>query len=283
MFKAAILDVDGVILGHKQGVNFPLPSYSVRRLLQSLSEQNIPISLCSAKAYFAIKDIIAECHIEGLHITDAGSLLIDTKANKTYPTYLPTHAAKNILVQLMEKNIYTEFYTPDAYYALPEQEKNIQIREGRINNLGHAPAILNPTTENLPELTKIYTLPNSAEDVAFVKSLGVSMQYEAALHWGNNPSLIPAAAFFFTNKEATKETGAQKIAELTGIPLSETLAVGDSTNDWSFMKLCGYKATLDNGTPELKKTVAAASGYVSEKSIDNDGLVDIVEFFQRQG
>ncbi len=282
MFKAAILDVDGVILGHKQNINFPLPSYPVQRLLQSLSEQGIPVSLCSAKAYFAIKDIISACGIEGLHITDAGALLVDTKNSLTYPNYIPTDAAKKILAQLFEKNIYTEFYASESYYAFPDQEKNMQIREGRINNLGHTPTILNPMTESLPELTKIYTLPDSAEDVAFVKSLGISMQYKAALHWGNNPSLIPAAAFFFTNKDATKETGAQKIAELTGISLSETLAIGDSTNDWSFMKLCGYKATLANGTPELKRTVLEASGYVSEKSVDDDGVVEIIEFFQNR-
>jgi hydroxymethylpyrimidine pyrophosphatase-like HAD family hydrolase len=89
-------------------------------------------------------------------------------------------------------------------------------------------------------------------------------------------------ASFFTNPLATKRTGIEKISTLTSLALSETLAVGDSTNDWTFMELCGYVATLGNGTPELKELVKNkenGNGYITKKTVNQDGILDIFDHF----
>jgi hydroxymethylpyrimidine pyrophosphatase-like HAD family hydrolase len=71
------------------------------------------------------------------------------------------------------------------------------------------------------------------------------------------------------------------LAELHQVPLNKTLAMGDSTNDWTYMEQCGYVATLSNGESELKELIRTRKndGFVSEKSIDQDGFVDALAFF----
>lgn len=47
MIKAIIADVDGVIVGNRRGVNFPLPNKVVMQKLKDLHKKGIPIVLCT--------------------------------------------------------------------------------------------------------------------------------------------------------------------------------------------------------------------------------------------
>ncbi len=48
MVKLIITDVDGVIVGHKVGVNFPYPSQKVIEALKEV-KLSIPVVLCTGK------------------------------------------------------------------------------------------------------------------------------------------------------------------------------------------------------------------------------------------
>lgn len=47
MIKAIITDIDGIIVGKKQGVNFPLPNELVIQKLKELHNNGLAIILCS--------------------------------------------------------------------------------------------------------------------------------------------------------------------------------------------------------------------------------------------
>ena len=75
--KGIILDIDGVIVGEKIGFNSPSPHPDVISALKQIKSKGIPISLCTAKPHFAIKDIIENAELDNLHITDGGGVIID--------------------------------------------------------------------------------------------------------------------------------------------------------------------------------------------------------------
>ena len=77
MMKAIITDVDGVIVGKKRGVNFPLPNYKVIRKLKKIRAEGIPVVLCTAKSNFAILEIVKKANLLNPHIADGGALIID--------------------------------------------------------------------------------------------------------------------------------------------------------------------------------------------------------------
>ena len=279
MIKAAILDIDGVLLGHTEGVNFPLPSPAVQERLRNLSKL-IPISLCTVKAPFAMKPIVDTCLLYNNHIVDAGASIMNGATGSVTMTEMDSTTVKIILEKLKRTAIYTEWYTNDTYYTFENGEQI--IRAGRTTLLGKE-ATLAPEYNNLP-VGKIITLPMNEDQANTVTDIANGHRNEASLHWGQNPSLIPKMAAFFTHPSATKRTGAMKISELTGIALKDTLAIGDSANDWTFMELCGYAATLGNGSPELKELLKTKKthGYVTDKTIDEDGLVAILDYFSKQ-
>ncbi len=71
-----------------------------------------------------------------------------------------------------------------------------------------------------------------------------------------------------------KGKGIRLLADVSGVPLSAILGVGDSSVDVPFLEKTGYSAAPFNAGPDVKKAV----GYCSEKYYD-EGLEDILSHF----
>ncbi len=68
-------------------------------------------------------------------------------------------------------------------------------------------------------------------------------------------------------KEASKATGLQRLCEYYGIPMKNTVAFGDSMNDYDIVKAAGIGIAMGNAMEELKR----AADYVTD-SIDQHGI-----------
>ncbi|MCI1675857.1 MAG: HAD family hydrolase [Ancrocorticia sp.] len=72
-----------------------------------------------------------------------------------------------------------------------------------------------------------------------------------------------------------KSVGLKLAAHELGVPLSDTVAIGDSANDVTMIKAAGLGIAMGNGTPEAKK----AADWVTD-SIDDDGVATALRHFQ---
>ncbi len=64
-----------------------------------------------------------------------------------------------------------------------------------------------------------------------------------------------------------KASALEKWAEVTGMSLSKTIGVGDSSNDVEFLQKIGYPVAMGNATPEIKALAKKVIGHT-----DQDGL-----------
>ncbi len=71
-----------------------------------------------------------------------------------------------------------------------------------------------------------------------------------------------------------KGTGLQRLADLFGVSIEETMAVGDSQNDIDMLKAAGLSVTMENAHDEIKKI----AGYVTASN-DEDGVAQAIEKF----
>ena len=62
------------------------------------------------------------------------------------------------------------------------------------------------------------------------------------------------------------------LANHIGLDPATTMAFGDSMNDESIIRLCGYGVAMKNGLEEIKK----AADFVTEKDNNNDGIADFL-------
>ena len=65
----------------------------------------------------------------------------------------------------------------------------------------------------------------------------------------------------------SKATGISHMAELLHIPMEDTVAIGDSNNDYSMLEIAGTGIAMGNACPELKAVADAVCGATWESGI----------------
>lgn len=283
MIKAIITDIDGVIIGEKIGFNSPNPNQEVLSALKTVRQKGIPIALCTAKPYYAILDIIKGANLNNPHITDAGAVIYDPIDKIIVDKeVIDKSIAKTILLICLQNNIYVEFYTLDDYFIQEDKESDITKKHFLV--LQRNPKKLqNIVAESEHfEITKIMPISLNSEDKSHVAEILNPFNDQLSISWGVHPVILPLQIGIITEPESSKKEGSISVAKSLNISFDEILGIGDSTSDWSYMELCGYAATLENGTNELKELITqkGAGKYFIGKSVDQNGILDVLNYFK---
>ncbi len=283
MIKAIILDVDGVIIGEKIGYNSPHPHPDVVEALKKIREKGVAICLCTAKPHYSISEEINRSNLHNPHISDAGAVIIDPIDNIIVEKHiLDKNLVKEILQKLREANVYVEIYTVDDYFIQTDQASEVTNKHTHI--LQREPKMLSNIVDESSnyEVTKIMPIANDSDDKKRVSDILEQFTNQASISWGVHPVALPLQFGIITSFGSSKKEGAEAVVKTLGITLEEVLGIGDSTSDWSFIQLCGYGATLANGTEELKELIKSKGDgkyFISNGSVDENGLLEILNSF----
>ncbi len=280
MIKGVILDVDGVLVGDKEGYNWPSPHIDVIKALQSLRAQGFVISLCTGKGTFAIREIVEKAHLDNLHIGDGGAVVIDFLNQKVIEKHtISTQIVKNILQTYHDDHIYLELYTTDGYYV--EKKFVCDITEKHSAILYREPTIVSSFDDVVSTLEIVKIMPvakNEEQKKKVIKQFG-QYEHQLTLQWGVHPTALPLQFGIITLQGISKSHAALIISQTTGVSLAQMLGIGDGISDWGFMKLCGYAGAMGNASRELKTLVNdRENGYIG-KSVNENGVLDILKHF----
>lgn len=283
MKKAIILDVDGVIIGEKKGVNTPHPHNLVMSKLQEIKESGIPVVLCTAKPAFAIEYEIRNAKLNNPHIADGGGLLVDN-VGKVYEKFtLDKVLAKEIINALLKKNVYTEVYTADDYFIQADQECDITDKHAFV--LQRRPQIVDSLIDfcDSHEISKIMQVVDNEKCKPFGDEVFFPFKESSTMVWAIHPPILPLQFGIITALGISKPQGVINIAKILDVPLDNILAVGDSTSDWNFMSLCGYVGAMGNATTKLKELVKTKGDgkYLVGKHVDDNGVIGILDWYLR--
>ncbi|HUQ84815.1 MAG TPA: HAD family hydrolase [Candidatus Limnocylindrales bacterium] len=283
MIKAIITDVDGVIVGKKKGVNYPLPNKLIIGTLKKLHKKGFPIILCTAKFSYAIHEIIKQADLRNPHITDGGALTIDLLSNKIIAVHtLENQLALQIISDLLKSGIYTECYGVSDYF-IQENQKN-KFTEKRSELLQKTPTILSSLMKEVPKIDviKIIAFQESTEEKQRIEIVLEKFDGRINFIWSTHPALFPNKPTVITVKGISKKSASFEVLKNLGIKPDETLGIGDSLADWNFMEICKYAGTVGNESRELKELVKkkGAGNYFHGSSVDENGFIDILNFFK---
>ncbi len=283
MIKAIVMDVDGVIVGEKIGYNSPHPHHDVLQALKRAREKGIAIVLCTAKPYYALSEIIKGANLHNPHITDAGAVIVDPIDNIVVEEHvIDRKLVKEILQLCLDNKVYTEFYTVDKYYI--QYSQTTDITEKHTHILQSPPQNLRNIVEESVayDVTKIMPIALNNEDKERLSKILAPYNEKLSISWGVHPVALPLQFGIITELGSSKKEGAEAITKSLNVSFDEFLGIGDSTSDWSFIQLCGYGATLENGSKEIKELIArkGEGKYTIGKSVDENGILDILQFFK---
>ncbi len=282
MVQAVILDIDGVIVGEKEGYNFPEPHTDVLARLKAIREKGIPVILCSAKPHYSLQSIIEKANLNNPHITNAGAVIIDPIDNTIIAKHvIGKSLVKEILQLCLDNNVYVEFYTTNEYVIQKSQEGEVTQKHKPI--LQKDPKVVEDIQKEAlsQEVIRIMPIAQNEEDKKRVNELLSVYQTKLSISWGVHPVAFPLQFGIITALGSSKKEGAQEVIKHLHVNFAEVLGVGDTIGDWNFIQLCGYASTLENGTPELKTLVKTKEEgkYFIGKSVDENGILDIFDRF----
>lgn len=283
MIRGMILDIDGVIIGEKIGVNSPNPHPAVIGALKSIRAKGVSISLCTAKPYFAILNIIEDANLNNPHITEGGSVIINPIDKVIVQKYvIDSGIASKIIDSYLKNDVYTEFYTTDNYFIQKNQYSDITEKHNHI--LQKKPTTVESLSKEAlsSEIVKIMPIARDEADKDRLANIFKPFEEQLTLSWGVHPIALPLQFGIITARGISKERGAQELAKNLSISFEEMLGVGDSTSDWQFIKLCSYAAAMGNASEELKKLVLSKGekfSYIGP-TVDENGILEIFKHFQ---
>ena len=282
MIRGIILDVDGVIVGEKAGYNSPNPNPDVIERLKQIKSNGILISLCTAKPHYAIRQIINDANLRNLHITDGGAVIIDPIENIILESHtIDKNIAKQVVNKYLDSGVYVEAYAVENYMLEKNQQSELTDLHQHI--LQTAPVIVESLRAEIDNhhIVKIMPIANDENDKARLEEIFKPFATKLTLSWGVHPIALPHQFGIITAKGISKKQAVLHIAESSGISTDQLLGIGDSTSDWQFIEHCGYGATLENGSPELKDLIRSKETQSHfGGSVDTNGILDIFDYFK---
>jgi HAD superfamily hydrolase (TIGR01484 family) len=279
--KAIITDVDGVMVGDKEGVDFPLPHKDVLNTLNRISKSGVPIVLCTAKFGNAIKEIALQADLHNPHITDGGAVIIDWLDHKLIAEHcLDTQLVADYVKTCLDQDIYTEIYTLDNIYIEHSQHRTFIARRSKIiqTKLVVVSSLLEIVSQQ-----NIIKVINVSEGSDKTKLENVIREYKDKVNyiWTQHPYLMPHQIMVITAPGTSKQHAAVEVAQFLGVPFDSILGIGDSEADWSFMQLCGYGATIGSHSGKLPQLVRSKGDghYFIGGSVADHGLLETFKYF----
>ena len=283
MIKAVILDVDGVLIGEKNGFNFPKPHPDVIQALKAVEGKGVKISLCTARPHVALDKIIIEAGLNNIHITDGGGVVLNPVTGKVVKQHsIDPAAAVKLVEMLVAANIYVEIYTVDDYFVQKNQQGKLTDIHEKV--LQRKPVLVDSIVEKTKSSKVVkMMLPVIPEtQKAEVEKICQDFLDNIILSWGIHPIALPVEFAIITAVGVSKASGAREVAENSGVSFDQMLGVGDSGSDWQFINLTKYGAAVGNATNQLKELVTSKGeefGYIGS-SVDENGIIDIFRHFQ---
>ncbi|MFC1711749.1 HAD hydrolase family protein [Patescibacteria group bacterium] len=281
MVKGIILDIDGVIIGEKKGINFPNPHPQVISKLKQIRAKGIPIALCTAKPQFAMKDVVIKIGLDNYHVTDGGAVIINPINKKIAKKItISKKIVKEILQFFLKNDVYTEFYTVNSYVIQENQVSDITRKHTPI--LMKKPKIVTSLINKslTSGITKIMLVAKNEKDKLRIANMLKPFCKKVNIYWGLHPTALPLQFGVLTALDVSKKKGCMEVSKNTNVPFKQMLGVGDALGDWQFIKMCKYQAATGNAKQELKNLVLKNKkhGYIGP-SVNQNGIISILKHF----
>ncbi len=231
--------------------------------------------VCTGRMSSSIDPWLEYLGIGGQRIAVAGyqgTSISDTDGNLLYCDYIDVKTVLTILKKAKELNVYVHFYDDKWVYVA---EKNWINEE--YNRLTGAP--LKPVGDLIeflavhPEL-KVIKIMIVVEPAKLVETLDECNRLNL-----NGVQFYTSTSMFVecVSSDGGKGNGLKKVAELLGIPLDKTLAIGDNMNDIPMLKAAGMSVAVGNALDAVK----AEADYIAGTN-DQNPIAEAIEKFCKE-
>ena len=245
--KLVLTDFDGTVAQMGRHI----VSDAVREAIIACEESGVRMVPVTGRYYEMARPVLEILGFEDLGIFDNGATIQNCKTGEIiWRKWMEPELAKQV-ARICVPGAYDVDYTDEHIQHAPV-ENELELVEDINRPVPHVYALVNPDrVEQISEqLDKI-------EGITYYTAPGANDKWPDAIGIQVN------------HIEADKFHGVNALREIVGIPLEETLAIGDGDNDVALFKNANLKIAMGNATDLLKEQ----ADYIVA-SIDHDGFVE---------
>ena len=252
------MDIDGTLLDSKRQVR-----PSVREAVRVALDQGLIISLVTGRPRCGTLPLLEELDLTSPDITSGGAYIFDP-AKDYVVAYQPllSETARAVVQLARRPDVGIFFGSPNQIsFEVPFEDF-------------HRSSTLDPRYLHRASdlLTETDLQPGK---ITLVSDLAVLKELEGQIRRMRIPLDLTYSGdtFLEINRDGVNKGSAlQLLSDYLGIPLEAVVAVGDSPNDISMLKVAGYSVAMGNSPPEVRQLADLVA-----PSNDEDGVAWLID------
>lgn len=263
--KLIALDLDDTLLNDNREI-----LENTISALRKCAEKGIYVVLCSGRAEDGILPFVRKLEIAG---TQAGKFLIAINGcsvfdlhsrTQIYKKNVPTEVLLHCDDEAEKMGLDSEIYTPDTiFYAKETKWTRLDV------DLCHLKGEVAKDYKKLLEKGSCKMLiPGEPEKLIILQEKLKKDLGEKAVIFTSKPYFLEILP-----PNCGKGEAISWLANHIGIDIKNCMGFGDSMNDESMIKLCGYGIAMENGLDYIKNI----ADFVTEKDNNHGGVGDFIE------
>src|SRR5690606_34308493 len=261
MYRLVAMDRDDTLL--TDGLTVTEPTL---RALEEAAAMGVRLTLATGRSYRSASRIAESIGLMVPLITYQGSLIKDpADGTVLYERFVPRETARRVIDFCLELGLHVQTYINDRLYAFRDNDKVKAYAA-----LSGIPYTVAADPAQLPDAdhTKLIIIGDPEE----LDRLAPEVRELAGP--GMHVTKSKATFLEVLHKEGTKGDALRFLAAHYGIPMEQTVAIGDAWNDWEMIQAAGLGVAMANAVPALKEI----ADYVT-LSNNEDGVRHVLEKF----
>lgn len=268
MKKALFFDIDGTLMNfHGQ-----LPDSTPKALIAA-REAGHKIIIATGRSLFQIPDILFP-FADGFIAATGAHIVVEGK--EIYSVDMTRQQVQKILDFFRDTPAYLNFHARDGFYMTQNSYDRTIVR---LSSRGRSPAVLGLFADNTHIVNEDSDYGAVNKAVFFDNTLPIE---EVAAGLGEDFDVVPMS--FLQNNEDSgeitmrninKSLGIAKVLEYYGMAWEDSMAFGDSHNDFDMIKYAKVGVAMGNSVPELKEL----ADFVTT-DVDDDGIYHAMKHFE---
>lgn len=261
MTKLIAIDLDGTLLNSKSQI-----STENFEAIKAAQKEGIEIVISTGRAYFDVQTIFQNTGVKTWIIGANGATIHDPNGVLYHSQPIEPKLAYGILRSLEEDGYYYEVFSNESIFTPQNGRELLQIEMDRIKSA-------NPDA-NISSLKEALVKQLSQTGFAFINSYKAIEKAAADVYnilafsfheeklkagwekYGNIEGLTIVTSahhnFELEHCDASKGIALSKLTEKLDIPITGTVAIGDSMNDVSMLTIAGTGVAMGNARREVK-------------------------------
>lgn len=252
MIKLLVTDLDGTLL--------PTGTEISRENIEAAQKAvaaGVTVTIATGRMYRAALPVARNLGVDAPIITYNGALIRTVSGKTLYSSFLAPELIAEVVDFVEKQGWYLQSYSQDQL-LYPEYCNHARDYEAAQLVQGEAVGWQGMKSRN-EEVTKLLSVTDSPEETE--RRIAILNE-----HFGDRLSVVRSAARYaeIVNKGVSKASGIQKLAEVLGVEISETMAIGDAENDISMLKAVGLSVAMGNAVPAVKELCGHKTGNCEE-------------------